>query len=176
MDGSAYKWSWSSTPPCAGQTVARHAGRFCSWRQGEMATYLGNWHQVGSAGYQGNQQTSTPLTAPWIRTITSWAWGKCGGRSVRWVGCRWNRWWSSRGHTENKRTAILTVQARHSITLISWLSELEQHLNLAGSNQNAIHLAIWWAAFTFDIYYCTTTSYEWSPCANGKAGLKNWFG
>ena len=88
----------------------------------------------GLSRLPGKPTDGTPLTAPWIRTITSWAWGKCGGRSVRWVGCRWNRWWSSRGHTENKRRAILIVQAGHSITLISWLSELEQHLNLAGNN------------------------------------------
>ena len=30
----------------------------------------------GLISYQGNQQRGTPLTAPWIRTITSWGLGQ----------------------------------------------------------------------------------------------------
>ena len=52
-----------------------------------------------------------------IRTVTSWDRGKYAGRSIRWVGCRWSRPWSSGECSESRTTAILgglIIEARCS--------------------------------------------------------------
>lgn len=53
-----------------------------------------------------HQLTGTPLTASFIRMITSW--GKYVERSVLWLGCRCSWHWSSWGCLESKRTATLS--------------------------------------------------------------------
>lgn len=68
----------------------------------------------------GKSQRDRTLTAPLISRVESsvlklehhWtslarAWGMSVGRSVMWVGYRWSRYWSCRGCTERKRTAVL---------------------------------------------------------------------
>ena len=64
----------------------------------------------GLIGYQGNQQSGRPLTAPLIRTIMRRAWDKSRrkeGQVRGWMGGK--PWWS-RGGTESKRTTIFSGQ------------------------------------------------------------------
>ena len=74
MEGRAYPSearSWSKSPKCAADTSR-------TWRQSLLSG--GGWRllvnrEVMSGGffsYQGNQQRGMHLTAPLVRTITSW--------------------------------------------------------------------------------------------------------
>ena len=81
----------------------------------------------------GKLAGGTPLTIPLIsylggdvlikkleQSLPGSGRGKYVGRSFMWVGCRWSRYCSSRGCTENKWTAILGGL----ITQGSWVREL----------------------------------------------------
>ena len=89
MNGGAYTSearSWSDTPPpCAAdsrQDVAVVFTRGGKWRG---LPVIGNWCQVGLLVFRQNQQRGTPLTAPLIRTVTSWGLGQVP-RKVSQVG------------------------------------------------------------------------------------------
>ena len=137
--------SWSNIPLC------RTWQQF-SLREGEIGSYRGNWHQVGSLV---TGETSMPLTAPLIRTITSLGLGQVCRKVSQWVGCRWSRHWSSRGCRETKRRAIL-----RSLTI--YLSSLHYCFS---SRILFCLIPTWWSSSyhsdcSWNVSYSDTTSHS----------------
>ena len=80
MDGGAYASEagfWSDTPLCARASKQDMAAVFARGGKGTL-TFMGESvsSSSGLISNQGNQQRVTPLTAPLIRTITSWGLGQ----------------------------------------------------------------------------------------------------
>ena len=99
VDGSAYKWSWSRTPPCAADS-----------RQDMQADFApggrGRWPLTWAIDIKwAHQLPETILSAIIKRIIQS---------SER------NRHWSSEGCTESKRTAILNGLTIQPPNLDGW--------------------------------------------------------
>lgn len=105
------------------------------------------WHQVGSLVTRETSRAAQLSPDPLIRTVRSWGLGQLC-RSVRWVGCRWSRYWLSRGCTESRRIAILsglTIEFTQSnagyldvLTIMNLISANLPHLmhNLYSSSKN----------------------------------------
>ena len=72
---------------------ARHGSSLCCQREGEIASYRGNWHQVCSLVTRETSIGACPLPPLLVRTVTSWGLGQI----CRWVSpvsrCRWSRHW-----------------------------------------------------------------------------------
>ena len=67
--------SWSDTPLCAADCGQDMVAVFAWWGEGRLPV-IGELTSGGLISYQGNQGNGTPLTAPLIRTVTSWGLGQ----------------------------------------------------------------------------------------------------
>ena len=59
--------------------------------------------ETGSLATRETSRGARPLPSLWWEQSLAEIRGKNIGRSVLWVGCRWSRYWSSRGCPQNKK-------------------------------------------------------------------------
>ena len=124
--GSLHVWSkvLEQHPTVCGTWLAGHGSSLRSQGQREVTSYGGIdfrlAHQLPGKPAEGHAPLSRVESSDLkLEQSLVGAWGKYVGRSVMRVGCRLVRDWSSRGCTENKRTAILGGLTIHLCTRIN---------------------------------------------------------